>query len=413
MSFENSEEQSSDPALSNLIPMDSTPTALLEQLIYVDSFMPDADPTSFDNQLSAELAAFADDSFIFPDEEKPKNNHFDDNNNQGNNNSNNNNSSNNNSHPIHLGDSTPLNVKQEMDDPNSIFINNNFTQGVIPNQTINNNTVPETNEINPDLLSQSLITILSSQGSTNNSIIDSLSTSLLSSVPKVHVPPGALSTLTSAGLSQIQIDALAALIAQHQLRSSNGQNQSQNANENSGFHDSALSALHGLTTNSNVINNFTPNNQLLPNEVSAPISNLVTLLNANTPKVQDSQPLPPPPPPQNLHPDISTIHSASISPSSSSPPFATTPSGSSDAADSDKRRRNTAASARFRIKRKMKEQEMERNIRELNENSQKLQMRIQQLELENRLLRNLVVEKGAQRNNDELERLKQRAREGV
>lgn len=61
----------------------------------------------------------------------------------------------------------------------------------------------------------------------------------------------------------------------------------------------------------------------------------------------------------------------------------------------------------------MKEQEMERNIRELNENSQKLQMRIQQLELENRLLRNLVVEKGAQRNNDELERLKQRAREGV
>ncbi|ODV95988.1 hypothetical protein PACTADRAFT_30590, partial [Pachysolen tannophilus NRRL Y-2460] len=57
----------------------------------------------------------------------------------------------------------------------------------------------------------------------------------------------------------------------------------------------------------------------------------------------------------------------------------------------DKRRRNTAASARFRIKKKLKEQEMERKIKDLNESSHKLQMRIQQLEMENRLLRNLVV----------------------
>ncbi|GMF99731.1 unnamed protein product [[Candida] boidinii] len=76
----------------------------------------------------------------------------------------------------------------------------------------------------------------------------------------------------------------------------------------------------------------------------------------------------------------------------------------------DKRRRNTAASARFRIKKKLKEQEMEKNIKELTENSQKLELKIQQLEMENRLLRNLVVEKGAQRDSEELERLKKRAK---
>ncbi|GME93939.1 unnamed protein product [[Candida] boidinii] len=53
---------------------------------------------------------------------------------------------------------------------------------------------------------------------------------------------------------------------------------------------------------------------------------------------------------------------------------------------------------------------MEKNIKELTENSQKLELKIQQLEMENRLLRNLVVEKGAQRDSEELERLKKRAK---
>ncbi|CUS20493.1 LAQU0S01e07844g1_1 [Lachancea quebecensis] len=67
-----------------------TPNILLEQLAYVDNFMPDFenDMASFgapahgeshagglglDDRLAAELSAFADETFIFPDEDKPEN----------------------------------------------------------------------------------------------------------------------------------------------------------------------------------------------------------------------------------------------------------------------------------------------------------------------------------------------------
>ncbi|GME89495.1 unnamed protein product [Ambrosiozyma monospora] len=61
----------------------------------------------------------------------------------------------------------------------------------------------------------------------------------------------------------------------------------------------------------------------------------------------------------------------------------------------------------------MKEQEMERTLKELSDMSKNMEMKIQQLEMENRLLRNLVVEKGNQRDSEELERLKKRARISV
>ncbi|AMD19694.1 HCL457Cp [Eremothecium sinecaudum] len=73
-----------------------TPMILLEQLAYVDNFMTDLDNDflnldvlldskgdtvsnglSLDERLAAELSAFADDSFIFPDEDKPDANDFD------------------------------------------------------------------------------------------------------------------------------------------------------------------------------------------------------------------------------------------------------------------------------------------------------------------------------------------------
>lgn len=101
---------------SNLYDHAVTPEILLEQLAYVDNFIPsldnefsnvdwnvntthnninnngtntfntiNANPFDLDEQLAIELSAFADDSFIFPDEDKPSNN------NNNNNNSNNNN----------------------------------------------------------------------------------------------------------------------------------------------------------------------------------------------------------------------------------------------------------------------------------------------------------------------------------
>ncbi|KAK9352642.1 hypothetical protein V1505DRAFT_386726 [Lipomyces doorenjongii] len=63
------------------------------------------------------------------------------------------------------------------------------------------------------------------------------------------------------------------------------------------------------------------------------------------------------------------------------------------AAEEDKRRRNTAASARFRVKKKQREQQMERTAKDLQEKVQQLEAKIMQLEMENKWLKNIVVEK--------------------
>ncbi|CAM1503951.1 Fc.00g015420.m01.CDS01 [Cosmosporella sp. VM-42] len=63
------------------------------------------------------------------------------------------------------------------------------------------------------------------------------------------------------------------------------------------------------------------------------------------------------------------------------------------AAEEDKRRRNTAASARFRIKKKQREQALEKNAKEMSEKVSNLETKVQQLEMENKWLKNLLVEK--------------------
>jgi len=63
------------------------------------------------------------------------------------------------------------------------------------------------------------------------------------------------------------------------------------------------------------------------------------------------------------------------------------------AAEEDKRRRNTAASARFRIKKKQREQALEKSAKEMNDKMAALENRIQQLETENKWLKNLITEK--------------------
>ena len=63
------------------------------------------------------------------------------------------------------------------------------------------------------------------------------------------------------------------------------------------------------------------------------------------------------------------------------------------AAEEDKRRRNTAASARFRVKKKARERALEKSQKELSEKVVTLESRIQTLETENKWLRELVMEK--------------------
>lgn len=63
------------------------------------------------------------------------------------------------------------------------------------------------------------------------------------------------------------------------------------------------------------------------------------------------------------------------------------------AAEEDKRRRNTAASARFRVKKKMREQALEKTVKETTDKNNALEVRVTALELENQWLKNLITEK--------------------
>ncbi|KAI9257134.1 hypothetical protein BDA99DRAFT_561635 [Phascolomyces articulosus] len=70
-----------------------------------------------------------------------------------------------------------------------------------------------------------------------------------------------------------------------------------------------------------------------------------------------------------------------------------------EAVDEDKRRRNTAASARFRAKKKVRERAMEQSVKDMTEKSEKLEERVKSLEQEIKWLRTLLIEKN--KKNDE------------
>ncbi|KAI5195778.1 hypothetical protein E4T39_08101 [Aureobasidium subglaciale] len=63
------------------------------------------------------------------------------------------------------------------------------------------------------------------------------------------------------------------------------------------------------------------------------------------------------------------------------------------AAEEDKRRRNTAASARFRVKKKQREQALEKTAKDMSDKVQLLEARVNQLEMENKWLKGLITEK--------------------
>lgn len=63
------------------------------------------------------------------------------------------------------------------------------------------------------------------------------------------------------------------------------------------------------------------------------------------------------------------------------------------AAEEEKRKRNTAASARFRIKKKQREQALEKSAKEMTDKVTGLENKVSQLETENKWLKNLLVEK--------------------
>lgn len=72
------------------------------------------------------------------------------------------------------------------------------------------------------------------------------------------------------------------------------------------------------------------------------------------------------------------------------------------AAEEDKRRRNTAASARFRVKKKQREQALEQTLKEAQDKSAKLEARLNQLEMENKWLKELITEKNGLQSKEEM-----------
>lgn len=75
---------------------------------------------------------------------------------------------------------------------------------------------------------------------------------------------------------------------------------------------------------------------------------------------------------------------------------------SRQAAEEDKRRRNTAASARFRVKKKQREQALERTVKDVQDKNSKLEARVHQLEMENKWLKDLITEKNGISSKEEM-----------
>ncbi|KAJ9614749.1 uncharacterized protein PV06_08450 [Exophiala oligosperma] len=72
------------------------------------------------------------------------------------------------------------------------------------------------------------------------------------------------------------------------------------------------------------------------------------------------------------------------------------------AAEEDKRRRNTAASARFRIKKKQREQALEKTVKEVQDKNTQLEVKLRQMEVENKWLRDLIMEKNGLQSKEEM-----------
>lgn len=61
--------------------------------------------------------------------------------------------------------------------------------------------------------------------------------------------------------------------------------------------------------------------------------------------------------------------------------------------EEDKRRRNTAASARFRVKKKQREQALEKSAKEMADKVSAFEKKISQLETENKWLKDLIMQR--------------------
>lgn len=383
--------------------MPDTSTALIDQLVYIDNFLNngtgDTPQLDVDGQLSLDLAAFADDSFIFPDEDKPKHPHDDENDDDHNNFAGRNNNedfsarSNGNKLPT-VDDNLPHDI-----DTNWL----SEASGNGPPFSINGNQPSEGRKALANINPMSRVKEVqlegngglglfasdSQSGEQNGAIQDDGESFLrlnsegiipdLSHLPKFPVPPGAESSLIKAGLSHSQIDLLAALIAQHQSTIGNTEKSVEASAEQNGDPPVVKPSLTLPTPRS-----------ILPSHSGSWAGRTSTMES-----------------PESITSNTSSgYNSGSVT---STPQLGDGRNTIRPATEYDKRRRNTEASARFRIKRKLKEKEMGNRMMQLDELINKFEAKIAELEMENRLLKNLIIEKGDQRSTQEVQLLREKA----
>jgi hypothetical protein len=141
----------------------------------------------------------------------------------------------------------------------------------------------------------------------------------------------------------------------------------------------------------------------------------VPLPQPNTTKTHKSTVFPPTTPtqsrPSTRNPSTVSIKTAEpkSAPSQSSDPQSLAAEAARLAAEEDKRRRNTAASARFRVKKKQREQALEKTSREMTERAAVLEQRVQALEMENRWLKGLITGREDERDEGQVEEIGVRA----
>lgn len=377
-----------------------TSAALLEQLVYIDNYINGNASTAtdsstatpnldMDGQLSLDLAAFADDSFIFPDEDKKHNND---------------NSNSDSNWNIQEFDNQEIGSSHSHSHSQSHNHHHHHHNHV---EDLNNNNILRQQEFQshlPSLTHQPhhlLTSLLASQSHAHlttqePATIDLMNPSSfvnLTDLPKFPVPPGAKSSLFDAGLSQNQIDLLSALVAQHQASLGNPIPSVQSPNATATTTTTPLSVSpaelplrinNSITTVAPITTtnvNVNANGHLHQSLVSLQLSNTTMAL---------LDPIP---------------SSSSVSPSS-----VTGGNTQGFAAELDKKRRNTAASARFRFKKKLREKQMETKINNLEDLIVNLENQLNNLEMENKLLRNLIIEKGTQKSDDEVKLLREKAR---
>ncbi|KAJ3286242.1 hypothetical protein HDU79_006625 [Rhizoclosmatium sp. JEL0117] len=222
-----------------------------------------------------------------------------------------------------------------------------------------------------------------------------------------------LSSLMLEGLSeeQLELDDLDDLAG---LRGFSGAS-TETANSNSNSAGAQNSISNNNNNNNNNINHvgdmtvsqmaIATQQAILASSLLANQSFLAALGNPMNPMMAATpmmpmlaQPYYPSPLPPILPPPVHSSSSASAQPRTAS---STGPKPASEKTESelDKRRRNTAASARFRAKKKEKQQMMEQTTKQLSDKVSLLERRLQEYEMEIQMLRQEIDQKDGADNN--------------